>query len=145
MQPRSATRRTSKSGFDVHAQHLVLVVDDVDATRDAIVAMLETNGFGVRGAASGIEALDLLQAGFRPCAMLLDLRMPEVDGWEVWDRMKDHPELATLPVVVLSPDPADHARAHAVGIKQFLRKPVDDDRLVQILEGHCQRRGGVLQ
>lgn len=144
MQPRPATGRTAKSGFDIHAQHLVLVVDDWDATRDAIVAMLETKGFDVRGAASGIEALDLLQAGFRPCAMLLDVRMPDVDGWEVWDRMKEHPELATTPVIVLSADPSDHVRAHAVGIKQFVRKPVDGDRLVEILEGHCQRRSGVL-
>ena len=144
MQPRPATRPTAKSGFDIHAQHQVLVVDDFDATRDAIIVMLETKGFDARGAASGIEALDLLQAGFRPCAMLLDLRMPELDGWEVWDRMKHHPELAMTPGVVLSADPADHARARAVGIKQFVRKPIDADRLVNILSHHCQRRSGVV-
>ena len=129
----------------MHAQHQVLVVDDFDPTRAAIVTMLETKGFGVRAAASGIEALDLLQAGFRPCAMLLDLRMPELDGWEVWDRMKEHSELALTPVVVLSADPEDHARARAVGIKEFVRKPVDGDRLVEILARHCQRRSGVFR
>jgi CheY-like chemotaxis protein len=144
MQPRLPTATTSKT-FDVHARHQVLVVDDFDPTRNAIVAMLEIKGFDVRAAASGIEALDLLQAGFRPCAMLLDLRMPDLDGWEVWDRMKEHAELSMTPVIILSADPADHARARAVGIREFVRKPVDGGRLAEILEHHCERRRSIFQ
>lgn len=145
MPPRAATAAASKSGFDVHDQHRVLVVDDFDPTRDAIVEMLEAKRFDVKAAASGIEALDLLQAGFRPCAMLLDVRMPDLDGWEVWDRMKQHPELAMTPVIILSADPADLVRARAVGIREFLRKPVDGDRLAAILEHHCERQRGIFQ
>jgi CheY-like chemotaxis protein len=145
MPPRLPTSAPSKSAANLHGRHQVLVVDDFDPTRDAIVAMLETKGFDVKAAASGVAALDLLQAGFRPCAMLLDVRMPDLDGWEVWDRMKRHPELVMTPVVILSADAADHVRARAAGIREFVRKPVDGARLTGILDRHCERRRGVYE
>jgi CheY-like chemotaxis protein len=119
--------------------HLVLVVDDYDDTRDAIVSMLEAKNFAVVGAASGTIALELLQAGMRPCVVLLDVRMPEIDGWEVWERMKAHAELSETPVVILSADAADHARARAVGIREFLRKPIAGGDLVAAVDRHCER------
>jgi CheY-like chemotaxis protein len=125
--------------------HHVLVVDDFDATRDAINTMLTVKGFQVEAAASGREALVLLGAGLRPCVMLLDLRMPDLDGWEVWDRMKEIPELALTPVVILSANPADDVRARAVGIREFMRKPVDGGRLAEILEQYCERRRAPFQ
>jgi CheY-like chemotaxis protein len=116
----------------------VLVVDDVKETRDAIVSLLEVKGFGVVGAASGPVALELFQAGMRPCVVLLDVRMPGMDGWEVWDRMKAHPDLARTPVVILSAECADDARAAAVGIREFLRKPIDGSRLAAAVTKHCE-------
>jgi two-component system, chemotaxis family, chemotaxis protein CheY len=120
-------------------RHTVLVVDDFDDARDAIVTMLTTKGFDAVGAASGPIALDLFQAGMRPCVVLLDVRMPEMDGWEVWERMKAHEDLARMPVVILSANAADDTRAASVGIREFLRKPVDGRHLVRTVEAHCER------
>jgi CheY-like chemotaxis protein len=125
---------------DLHDRHLVLVVDDYLETREAIATLLETTGSEVVTAESGIEALEMLQAGLRPCVMLLDVRMPDLDGWEVWDRMKQHRELALTTVVILSADPADHSRTRAAGIREFLRKPVDGDRLLRAVSRHCDRQ-----
>ena len=122
-----------------HTRHNVLVVDDYDDGREAIVSMLEAKGFSVIAAASGKAALELLQAGERPCVVLLDIRLPDLDGWEVWDRMKAHDELARTAVVVLSAEYADHERAKAVGIREFLRKPVDGRALVAAVDRHCER------
>lgn len=76
----------------------------------------------------------------RPCVMLLDVRLPDLDGWEVWDRMKAHDELARTAVVILSSERADHERAKAVGIREFLRKPIDGRALVEAVDRHCERR-----
>ena len=133
---------TDGTGSDsqAHARHNVLVVDDYDDGREAIVAMLENKGFEVIGAASGAIALDLFQAGLRPCVALLDIRMPDIDGWEVWDRMRAHDELSRTAVVILSSEHADHARAKAVGIREFLRKPIDGRAMVAAVDRHCERR-----
>lgn len=119
--------------------HLVLVVDDYDATREAVVSMLEAKGLAVVGAASGPIALDLFQAGMRPCVVLLDVRMPEMDGWEVWERMQIHDDLCRTPVVILSADAADDERARHVGIREFLRKPIGGRELLAAVERHCER------
>jgi CheY-like chemotaxis protein len=124
---------------DLLLRHQVLVVDDFDDTREAIVSMLTTKGFAAVGAASGPIALDLLQAGMRPCVVLLDIRMPEMDGWEVSERMRAHPELVRTPVVILSADRGDDVRAKDLGIRQFLRKPVDGRALEVAVERHCER------
>jgi CheY-like chemotaxis protein len=123
-----------------HARHTVLVVDDVEETREAIVTLLLTKGFDAVGAASGHVALELFAAGMRPCVMLLDVRMPEMDGWELWDRMKARDDLARIATVILTAEPADHARAEAAGIRELLRKPVDGRALVAVVERHCDRR-----
>ena len=122
-----------------HARHSVLVVDDVADTRDAIVEMLAAKAFDAVGAASGAIALDLFKAGMLPCVVLLDLRMPDMDGWEVWEWMKRHPALAALPVVVLSTDARDEPRVRAVGMREFLQKPVDGVALVAAVQRHCDR------
>ena len=125
---------------DLHSRHNVLVVDDFPETRDAIVTMLVAKGFDAIGAESGPKALDYFQAGMRPCVVLLDVRMPEMDGWQVWERMKAHGDLSRTPVVILSANVADDKRARAVGIREFLRKPVDARVLVNAVEKYCERR-----
>jgi CheY-like chemotaxis protein len=127
-----------------HDRHDVLVIDDFAETREAIVTMLQTKGFGAVGAESGPMALDFLQAGMRPCVILLDVRMPEMDGWQVWERMKRHEELARTSVVILSANHADDKRARAVGIREFLRKPIDGKALIAAVERHCSRRPTVM-
>ena len=102
--------------------------------------MLQVGGLDAVGAESGPDALDLFQAGMRPCVVLLDLRMPGMDGWETWERMKAHPELAATPVVILSADQVDDQRAKAVGIRQFLRKPADGRDLFAAVEQYCERK-----
>src|SRR5688572_29938049 len=103
---------------DTHVRHNVLVIDDFTDTRDALVTMLQAKGFDAVGAESGPVALDFFQAGMRPCVVLLDIRMPEMDGWHVWERMKAHPELAQMAVVVLSANMPDEKRARAAGIRE---------------------------
>ena len=122
---------------DPHDRHLVLVVDDYVEALAATAAFLETTGAVVATAESGLEALELLHAGLRPCVMLLDVRMPGVDGWEVRRRMRQHPELARISVVLLSADPADDVRTQAAGIREFLRKPIDGRRLLEAVDRHC--------
>jgi CheY-like chemotaxis protein len=122
--------------FDPHG-HSVLVIDDFDPTRESVVTLLQMNGIDAVGAQSGPDALDLFQAGMRPCAVLLDLRMPGMDGWETWERMKVLPDLAQTPVVILSADTADDARANKVGIRQFLRKPIHSRDLMAAIEKFC--------
>lgn len=131
---------SSRAGQPRHARHTVLVVDDVEETREAIVSMLLTKGFDAVGAASALVALELFAAGLRPCVMLLDVRMPEMDGWELWDRMRARDDLARIATVILTAEPADHTRAEAAGIRELLRKPVDGRALVAVVERHCDRR-----
>ena len=129
-----------RSGLPGHSRHTVLVVDDVAETRDAIVALLLTKGFDAVGAASGFVTLELFTAGMRPCIVLLDVRMPEMDGWELWERMKAHDELARIAVVILTAEPGELERAEAAGIREILRKPIDGRALVATLDRHCDRR-----
>jgi CheY-like chemotaxis protein len=129
-------RRSVRPGRGLH---VVLVVDDFDATREAIVSMLAVKGFDAVGAASGPIALDLLQAGMRPCVVLLDVRMPGMDGWEVFQRIRANEDLARMPVVILSADTADDTQARSVGIREFLRKPIGGRDLVAAVDRHCER------
>jgi CheY-like chemotaxis protein len=121
--------------------HSVLIVDDYAGTRESLAQLLQMERFEIAVAASGHEALDMLQAGLRPCVVLLDLRMPGMDGWEVFDRMQAHAELRATPVIILSGEPADNERARRVGVREFLEKPAAKSAIVAAVERHCERRG----
>ncbi|HEY2386072.1 MAG TPA: response regulator [Candidatus Binatia bacterium] len=123
-------------GSGAHA-HRVLLVDDNDDLLDPASYILQRHGFVVATGRGGEDALRQLRGGFRPCVVVLDLRMPGLDGWGVWDRMRADPALATIAVVLMSGDGDNLARARALGIRDFLLKPLNFDALIAAIERHC--------
>ena len=116
----------------------ILVVEDDEGAREALSDILREEGFDVRLAANGREALEQLEGGMRPCVILLDLVMPVMDGWEFRQRQLRHEGLAPIPVVVLTATTGDGPEA--VPASDVLRKPVDFDALLARVETHCVRR-----
>ena len=110
----------------------VLVADDDPDIRTLLERELASAGFRVRTARDGAEALDALSR-HKPAAVVLDLLMPEPDGFEVLYRMRDDAALRSLPVVVLTGKdltPADYARLNG-SAQRILRKGADMGRLVR--------------
>jgi CheY-like chemotaxis protein len=133
--PRSkASRITSRDGSpQEHAP--VLIVEDDDDLRDMMAQLLTLEGFRAHTVANGREALDYLRGGDRPELILLDLMMPIMDGWEFRRIQKDDPELASLPVIVLSA--LEPTRTSDFGNAMFLTKPLDFDRLLTLVRRYC--------
>lgn len=109
----------------------VLVVEDDCDCREAIVACLSTDGFKVDSVSNGVEALTSLDAASLPDVILLDLRMPGLDGWTLAEHMREHPRLARIPVVALSGSAFGPATAGA--FSAFLTKPFDAAELKRTL------------
>jgi len=105
----------------------ILVVDDEPAIRELIVAVLEDEGYIAIGAGSGLRALELLPDE-RPDLVLMDIMMPEMDGREALRRMRNRPDLATIPVVMMSAAFAPNRIGQRVS--GFLPKPFDLDHLL---------------
>jgi CheY-like chemotaxis protein len=115
--------------------HFVLVVDDDDEIRRIICELLQETGHAARAAAHGQEALALLRAGARPCLILLDLMMPVMDG-EVFRAMQqEDPELADIPVVIMTAAGRDWAEA--VPAQGLLHKPLKFDAVLQAVKQFC--------
>lgn len=110
---------------------LLMVVDDDDELREALALALRTRGFRTVEKADGQAALDYLRHDERPDLILLDLVMPEMDGWEFRDEQLRDAELADIPVVALSAD--ESAKARAVHATAFVRKPVSPPALLSTI------------
>jgi CheY-like chemotaxis protein len=85
-------------------QHSVLVVDDEASVRSLYVDALEESGHRVSIAIDGEMALEQLREGNLPCVVLSDVRMPRMDGFELTRALADDPQLASVPIVVLTGD-----------------------------------------
>jgi CheY-like chemotaxis protein len=111
----------------------VLIIDDDDESREALAEMLALQGYAVAVAANGSEALGYLRSGRRPDAILLDLMMPVVDGWDFRTEQKRDAALAQIPIIVIS------AAGRLVDAEHSLRKPIEIDTLLatlrKIIEG----------
>lgn len=110
--------------------HDVLAVDDDYDVLFALQDVLEMEGYRVIPARSGREALELLRRGLRPAVILLDLMMPEVSGWEFRAQQAEDPELARIPVVVVSGQGLSDKEVSTLGVDGYLKKPVDLDQLL---------------
>lgn len=111
----------------------VLVVDDDEDSRDSVADMLRDEGFDVRTASDGYEALERIALEPRPAAMVLDLAMPRMGGREVLSRLQGRADLAGIPVCVLSGELIE-ASELPLGATLAIPKPLLVHRLVQILE-----------
>ena len=118
----------------------ILVVDNEEADRQLLVHLLEPLGFELRTAASGHDALDLLAAGVQPHAILMDLAMPGIDGWETIRRLRRLG--AEAQIAVVSANAFDKGLENDAGIRteDFILKPVRHSELLDWLERRLELR-----
>ena len=100
-----------------------MVVEDDELLRDAMGPLLEDEGYDVSFSENGREALRYLHSEVAPDLIVLDLRMPVMNGWEFRAIQKDDPKLGLIPVVAISADGS--AQAAAISADAYLRKPVE--------------------
>ena len=118
----------------------MIVEDDADireALRDALV---EGARYELWEAINGAEALALLQGQTRkPCLILLDVMMPEINGWEFRRAQQADPALSEIPVVVFTAHENASGAALELGAAGFLKKPASLDALVAMIDRHCRK------
>ena len=116
---------------------ILIVEDDLDL-REALSEVLRDEGYTVAMAADGREALDLLRRQSRPSLILLDLTMPVMNGWQFRAEQRQDPDLSGIPVVVLSAGERLAEQVTALGITDYVRKPIELSRLLRLIERYCQ-------
>src|SRR5688500_10288251 len=102
----------------------ILVVDDDDDSRDILRALLRDDGYRVVVARNGRLALDVLRL-FTPDLIVLDLKMPVLDGWGFDRERSRNPRLSSVPLVVVSAFDHTEGRLYELEAKCFFRKPID--------------------
>ena len=117
----------------------ILVVEDSADVRRSLEWFLRLDGYRVVTAINGADALEKLHAGLRPCIILLDLVMPQMDGFEFRQRQRTDPSLADIPVVVYSGVGDPKSAAKQLDAMAYLRKPLDLDSLLATIETHCNK------
>ncbi|MBN2241312.1 MAG: response regulator [Acidobacteria bacterium] len=117
----------------------IFVADDSETIHKVIRLAFEDTDAVVEFASSGDTALDAIRAG-SPDIVLADVCLPGVNGYELCSRMKEIPELAAVPVVLLvgTFEPFDEAEASRVGYAAFLTKPFDTSELVNMIREHVR-------
>jgi two-component system, chemotaxis family, chemotaxis protein CheY len=111
---------------------VILVVDDDPDILEALSEILEAEGFEIRRARNGKEALDRLEPD-PPQLILLDLMMPVMDGWEFAQRMRQRPSVSSIPLIVLSADRNVGSKAVDIGAVGHLAKPFELNDLLDMV------------
>jgi len=113
--------------------HTVLIVEDEEDLRELMRHALQMRGYRVVTAAEGTEALRKIDDIGPPCVVLLDLLMPGMNGWDFFEKLRQRPELASVPVIVHS---SAAARAPQ-GVTRVLQKPLAFETLVSVVGEYC--------
>lgn len=121
----------------VQPQPRILLIEDDLLTLEAMAYILEFEGYSVATASDGEKGLDLLHQSPRPRAVLLDLGLPIIDGFEFIRRQSQDPEMASIPVIVIT---ASYAPV-VPEATAILRKPVDLVELKEVLADCCNGIG----
>ena len=113
----------------------ILIVEDDAAMADVLSVRLDRQGFATLIAESGQSALKSLRAQ-KPDLILLDLRLPDMDGFELCQELVDDEETCEIPVIILSglERPDIIRRSRAAGCHYFVRKPYDPNALLTLIQ-----------
>jgi len=124
------------------ARSYVLVVDDSPSVRRVVSGMFKANGWNVQVARDGVEALDLI-AKERPAAVLLDIEMPRMDGYELMATLRSQEQYKTVPLIVLTSRAASkhQQRAMQLGADDYVVKPYQEHELLGTIARLVQARG----
>jgi CheY-like chemotaxis protein len=120
------------------ARGWILVVEDEPDALCAIVELLESEGLPAIGARHGEEALALIRGGWTPALVLLDLKMPVMDGWGFCERLKADAGLRDTPVAIFTASAAIAALPYRRVDAGFFQKPLDFRRLIQVANRYCR-------
>ena len=125
----------TEEGDEPKAKRTVLIIDDDASTREIISRFLSKDGFRTVSASNGESGLKLAKQ-VHPTAITLDVMMPGVDGWTVLAELKADPDLADIPVIVVTIlDEKD--MGYSLGAADYMTKPIDRERLLAIVRKHC--------
>ena len=121
----------------------ILMVEDNEENRDALGRRLQRRGFEVLMAFDGVQGVAMAKAE-RPDLILMDMNMPELDGWEATRQIKADPATAAVPVIGLTAHAmtGDRERAIAAGCTDYHTKPVEFPRLLGQIEAILSGGGG---
>lgn len=111
----------------------ILYIEDERAAFDLVRTILDLAGYKVVGATSATEGLAAMRRE-KPLLLLLDLMMPEANGYDVYRTMKADPALADIPVIIITGRVLDHERVIVKGlppVEDYITKPFKPDRLVR--------------
>jgi chemosensory pili system protein ChpA (sensor histidine kinase/response regulator) len=109
----------------------ILVVDDSVTVRKVTTRLLERQGYEVRTAKDGVEAMEILQ-DYKPAVVLLDIEMPRMDGFEVATQMRHSSTLKDIPIIMITSRTGDkhRERAMAIGVTDYMGKPFQEEKLL---------------
>jgi CheY-like chemotaxis protein len=113
--------------------HTVLIVEDEEDLRELMRDALQMRGYTVVTAEEGTDALRKIDDIGRPCLILLDLLMPGMNGWDFFDKVRERPELASVPVIIHS---SASSRA-PLGATRVLQKPLAFESLLTVVAEYC--------
>ena len=113
-------------------QRTLLVIDDNQGIVELLNRFLATYNFQVISASSGVVGIDLSRNNL-PDVIILDVMMPDMDGWEVLQRLQSYPETEHIPIVVCSVL-ADDELAYSLGASSTIAKPVTEENIVGALK-----------
>lgn len=113
----------------------VMLVEDDEETRACLGEILEIEGFSVVSFANGFEAIDYLTNSPPPRLIIMDMRMPLMDGHQFRSAMLRDPRLAAIPVIVVTA--YEPSAAASLSVSRVFRKPVDIGALVETVRQYC--------
>ena len=120
------------------ARGWVLVVEDERDALGAIVELLEAEGLPAIGARHGEEALALMRGGWTPALVLVDLKMPVLDGWGFCEQLEADEELHDTPVAIFTASASIGALPYRRVDAGFFQKPLDFNRLIKVATRFCR-------
>ena len=128
---------------DMHTQgpEKIMIVEDEEGTRETWQEFFQGSGYDVFGAGDGQQALDMIRMN-RPDIVLLDLRLPGLDGYQVCQRLKSDPLTSEIPVIMITAfltGASDTVRGLEYGADDYLNKPVDLDVLAAKVKSVLRR------